>query len=191
MRLPSGLKAALTVGGGRRRRAAHPEAVTVKRGTPRNSPRRTCSSSPGPSNGTGTGSCGTCHRRATTAAPEGSKPKGPRRPRRPPSRSLPARRAAANAALKAVAASSRDPVVSPSRPAGVAGVGLRQTVGNGEPVAVGFQRTACARRSLMASPSRYRQVALPPGVAGVGLRQTLHDGGSSISGLATNASAMC
>src|SRR5271170_4183624 len=61
-------------------------------------------------------------------------------------------------------------------PAGVAGIGFRQSAGNREVVAVGFEPTGkVALRHLhiadLLVPNR--QIALPAGVAGIGFRQLL------------------
>ena len=64
-------------------------------------------------------------------------------------------------------------------PAGVAGIGLRQPLGDGEAVAIGLQRSRkVALRHLHVADLvvRHRQIALPAGVAGIGLRQPLPDG---------------
>ena len=64
-------------------------------------------------------------------------------------------------------------------PSGVAGVGLGQPLGDGEAVAVGFQRArrvALRHQHVADLVVRHRQIALPSGVAGVGLGEALGDG---------------
>ncbi len=64
-------------------------------------------------------------------------------------------------------------------PARVAGVRCRQTLPDGEAVAIGFQRTrkvALRHLDIADLIERHRQIALPARVAGVGRRQTLGNG---------------
>ena len=61
-------------------------------------------------------------------------------------------------------------------PVGVAGIGLRQPLHDGEAVAVGLQRTRkVTLRHLHVADLvvQHRQIVLPAGVAGIGLRQPL------------------
>jgi hypothetical protein len=75
---------------------------------------------------------------------------------------------------------------SPPDRAGIARIGLRQRLQDGEAVAIGFQRSCKVTLRLLhvADPSvRHRQIILPAGVARIGLRQTLTSRRSKISAL--------
>ena len=64
-------------------------------------------------------------------------------------------------------------------PAGIAGVGLGQTLGDGERRAVALQRprqVALGPQHVADLLVRHRQVALPAGIAGVGLGQAISHG---------------
>ena len=64
-------------------------------------------------------------------------------------------------------------------PTRIAGVGLRQTLGYGEIVGIGFQRgfEIALRHLHIADPVvADREIALPTRIAGVGLRQTVSNG---------------
>ena len=63
-------------------------------------------------------------------------------------------------------------------PAGVAGIGFRQPVGNGEIGAIGRECAGKIALMLLRGANlvvRNRQIALPAGIAGIGLRQQVSD----------------
>ena len=62
---------------------------------------------------------------------------------------------------------------------GIAGIGFRQPVGNGETVAVGLERAGKIPPELLHVADldvRHQQIALPTGIAGIGFRQPVGNG---------------